>query len=95
MSYRLRPKAETDIAAIADYIARDNITAAENWVIELFETFRLLGQKSGLGRPRDDIFPGIRTLPRGSYLIIFRQQDYGVLIIRVVHASRDWVKFVR
>lgn len=95
MSVEVRPLAEADIDAIADFIALDNPSAAERWVDELFATFRMLGRQHGLGRPREDVRPGLRTFPKGRYLIVFRHDGGTTTIIRVVHGAREWDKLVR
>lgn len=52
------------------------------------EKFDLLAGSPKLGPVRDDIAPGLRYLPVGSYLILYLIIDDGVETVRVVHASR-------
>jgi toxin ParE1/3/4 len=95
MSIVIRPQAEADIDAIADFIALDNPLAAERWVDELFATFLMLGRRPGMGRPREDVAFGLRTFPKGRYLIVFRRSGETTTIVRIVHGARDWTKLIR
>jgi plasmid stabilization system protein ParE len=44
----------------------------------------------GRGRARDgDLHPGLRSLPVGEYVIIYRIEDEHVQILRVLRGSRN------
>ncbi len=43
----------------------------------------------GLGRRRDDIRSGYRSLTEGEYIIIYRHAENEIVIIRVIHSKRD------
>lgn len=90
MSFRLRPQAETDIEAIALYIAADNPPAARRWLEDMLQRFRHLGEMPGMGVSRSHIRKDLRTLAAGSYLVLYVVADNGVEIIRVVHGARQW-----
>jgi toxin ParE1/3/4 len=82
-------RAEIDLIAISDYIAADNLDAALNWINEIDQTFRLLAQNPGLGEERSALQPGIRRQTFGNYLIFYRTAEDGILIVRVLHGSRQ------
>ena len=43
-----------------------------------------------MGRARDeDLRSGLRSFPVGEYVIIYRILDEDILILRVLHGSRD------
>ena len=94
MSWTLRrsEKAIDDLAAIWDYIAADNLTAADRLVEELLVLFEKTADYPELGRAAEDVGEGVRLLARGSYLLIYRllPQDNVVELVRVVHGARDW-----
>lgn len=90
MSFRLLPQAEQDLLEIADYIAIDNRHAADRQVDRLQHSFRRLGEFPGLGTAHDDVRAGMRLLPVGPYLILYRITREGVEIVRVVHGAREW-----
>lgn len=43
----------------------------------------------GIGRRRDDLAPGLRSISYANYLIFYRPIDDGIEIVRVLHGSRD------
>jgi plasmid stabilization system protein ParE len=60
-------------------------------VERIAERFWILAQYPYLGRARDvDLRPGLRSFPAEDYVIIHRiAEDDAVLILHVVHGSRD------
>lgn len=95
MSYVLRPRATADLQRIAEYIADHNPDAARKWARSMVQVFELLGDYPALGHLHDDIRPGLRTYPQDNYLIIFRQSGDDAVILRIIHAARDWPKQLR
>jgi len=95
MGFRLRAKAETDILSIMNYIGQDNPAAALKWQAEIFRIFELLGDRPGIGMHHDEVRMGLKTFPRGNYLIVFKTVRNEAHILRVVHSARDWPKLVR
>lgn len=88
--FRLRPRAEADLERIADYIGADAPMASIRWFENMLATCRRLGEMPSMGVERSDIRRGLRTFPVGNYLIIYRQIDGGVEIVRVFHGARKW-----
>ena len=89
MSYRLRPKAASDIAAIAEKIAVDNPSAAANWIESVQGRCRLLGDNPEMCVLRDDMRRGLRVATVGNYLILYQAIDRDAEIVRVLHGARD------
>lgn len=94
MTYRLSRLAEKDLQDVAVYIARDNRTAARNWTANIKEKCRLLGEMRDIGVARDDLRDGLKTFPVGNYMILYRDAESGVEIVRVIHGARDWQAYV-
>jgi toxin ParE1/3/4 len=69
---QISAKAQEDIDAIADRIARDKPLAALKWIDRLHERFDVLADWPGAGQIRDDLQRGLRTLPFGNYIICYR-----------------------
>ena len=77
------------VAEIADYIARDNLTAAEKWVDGIFRSVEPLKDLPKLGRivpeiERDDF----REIIKGNYRIIYRVEPEQVSILTVRHGKQ-------
>jgi toxin ParE1/3/4 len=84
-----RPLAETDILEIWDYIADDSLAAADRWVDQLGEQFRVLATQPMMGRARDELVPGVRSFPFGHYVVFYMPLDDGIDVVRVLHGARD------
>ena len=91
MAYRLAPQAEADLEEIALYVFHEttNIEVADRVVQLIAERFDLLAEHPRAGRARDDLRPGMRAFPVGDYLVLYREAGTEVVIVRVVHGSRD------
>jgi plasmid stabilization system protein ParE len=77
-----------DLKTAAQFICRENPTAAEAFVDAAYDTFDFLARNPEVGRRRSDLeFPEIRSRRiKGfrRYLIFYRVQ-----IWRVLHGARD------
>jgi plasmid stabilization system protein ParE len=93
--YVLSVAAELDLDAIWDYIAQDNIDAADRWVSKLFDAFEALALAPGMGHKREDLtaFP-ILFWPVGAYLILYLVRDEWVEIVAVTQGARDIPAFL-
>jgi toxin ParE1/3/4 len=93
--FRLSPEAEAELDAIWIRIAHDSgsFDIATRVVESVTERFWLLARYPYMGRRRDeDLRPGLRSFPADDYVIIHRiEKDDVVLILHVVHGSRDMV----
>jgi len=92
VAYRLAPEAETDLDDIWYYIARESnsIQIADRLIDSITETFFLLATHPHIGRRRDeDLRPGLRSFPVGSYVVLYRVENHNALILRVIRGSRD------
>ena len=67
--YVLGVDADFDLDDIREYIAADNIDAADRWIQKLFDTFEALGRTPGMGHRREDLTPYPALFwPVGAYL---------------------------
>lgn len=91
MAYRLAPEAEADLQDIAFYIFQEtgNVEIADRVIQLVAQRFVLLADHPHAGRARDDLRPGIRVFPVGDYLLLYREAGGDVVIVRVLHGSRD------
>lgn len=89
MKYTLAPIARRDLDEIWDYIARDNVNAADRVLEQLAEKFSLLAIHKLIGRQEDRFGRGVRVLPHNAYLIFYLSDRDPIEIVRVIHSARD------
>ena len=80
---------ESDLEAIADYIAQDNPMRAVSFIREIREELRLVGQNPLLYQLRPEIGEDARLAVVGRYVILFHIVDEVVRIERVIFGGRD------
>ena len=49
----------------------------------------LLSSQPKMGRARDDLSLGLRSMPFGRYVIFYEPLPDGIDIVRVLHSARD------
>jgi toxin ParE1/3/4 len=88
---RVSPQAHAALDDIWFYLARESgcVDVADRQVQAIAGRFPLLEQWPMVGRARDDLRAGLRSYPVGRYLIIYRANGPDVLILHIIHASRD------
>jgi toxin ParE1/3/4 len=96
MKYRISRKADADIERICEHIAEDNPDAADRLDEQIHRAIQLLAKFPGLGHTRPDVTDK-RYLFRavGNYLIAYRMEHKELVVVRVVHGSRDFRKLFR
>lgn len=85
----LLPSAKNDLDEIWDYIAEDNLSAADRLIETFDQKLHLLAENPKLGVERFRLAPGLRIFPVGNYNIFYRPASNGIEVIRVLQASRD------
>lgn len=94
-AYSLTAQAAQDLQAIWDYIATDNLSAADRMIAEIGKALQGLAGRPGKGHVRQDLtqrpvrFWGVR-----SYLIVYRSDVEPLQILRVIHGARDLVSLL-
>jgi len=88
---RVAPEAKAELDRIWLYIARESGSAeiASRVIESIIERFWLLNRYPNIGRRRDDLRAGLRSFAAGDYIIVYRVEKDTVLIIHILHASRD------
>ena len=89
MKYTLAPSARHDLEEIWDYIANDNVEAADRVLEQFAEKFDLLAIHKLIGRQEDRFGRGVRALPQNAYLIFYPSDREPIEIVRVIHSARD------
>jgi plasmid stabilization system protein ParE len=86
----LTPRARQDINDIWDYIAVENINAADRVLYALERAMLRLAKNPGLGHWREELTDRRhRFLLIYSYLIAYRYEAKPLQVVRVLHAARD------
>jgi toxin ParE1/3/4 len=82
--------AEQDLAQILEYLDERSPVAADRLAAELDDACRLLAAQPGLGRPRDELAPGIRSVViEKKYVVLFRVTDDAIVVVRIVHGAMN------
>ena len=93
--YVLSTGAELDLDEIFEYIAQDNVAAADRWIGRLFDAFDKLARNPGMGHKLNGLttYP-VLFWPVGAYLIIYRVQSELIEIVAVTQGARDIPSFL-
>ena len=83
------PAAQADAIEIWAYIAEDNAPAADRLLARFDQIIHKVALQPHIGKTVDEIAPGIRFFPVGSYLIFYRVVADGIEISRILHGARD------
>ena len=79
-------RAEADLDDIITFtIDRWNKAQADRYVAALDDCCQRLADNPLIGRACDEFLPGLRRMEQGSHVVFYRQRDYGVRIIRILH----------
>jgi len=94
-SIRLLRAAEEDLSEIIEYIAAQNLTAAEDLAAKLEASISLLAGSPYRGRIPDDehlIRLGYRFLVVANHLIFYTIEEHTIFIHRIIHGARDYLR---
>lgn len=80
---------------IADHIALDRPSAAENWLRLTYQLFELLAAQPDMGEQIPTRRSGIvRRTSHGNYVVYYRPLSTGARVLRVLHGARDHEKLI-
>lgn len=88
-------QARRDLIEIADFIARDNLEAAERFLDAADAAFRLLSKMPEMGthcgfESSETVGARVWSIREfENYLVFYRPIDRGIQVVRVLHGSRD------
>ena len=92
----LSPDVLQDLQDIWDFIAADNVAAADKLEDGFFEAFEQLAKLPRMGHTRSDLTErDVRFWPVGSYLIVYRSIPSSLQIVAVLHGARDVAEVIR
>jgi plasmid stabilization system protein ParE len=95
-AYILSEDADLDLDDIWEYVAQDNIDAADRWISKMFDVFEAIGRSPGIGHKREDLtnYP-VLFFPVGAYLVVYRAIRPTVEIVAVTQGARDIPSFLQ
>jgi len=77
---------ETDLLEIALYTLRTwGESQTDRYLCKLEECCHLLADNPALGRPCDEIRPGLRRMLEGKHVVFYRDEPGGILVCRILH----------
>ena len=79
-----------DLDNIFDYIAKDSLEEAEQFVLELVRQMEKLAISGVTGRNRDELITGLRSFPFRNRCFYFFIGNDELLVVRILH-SRQFV----
>jgi len=96
---RFSPGAERDLDAIFHYIAADNPEAAQRVRRNILNTADFLAQYPELGNrirhasPRHTQIRWFVVPKFHNYLIFYQPFQDTIIVVRILHAAQDWMRF--
>lgn len=93
MKYRITKRADHDLREIGDYIAKDNLAAADKLDLLIHHEIRNLAEFPGKGHRRSDVRNRAYLFwVVGNYVIAYRIERETIVVSRVLHGARDFRK---
>ncbi|GLK77355.1 hypothetical protein GCM10008171_26090 [Methylopila jiangsuensis] len=92
MAYRTTAAAKADLFALFRYgVENFGVAKADAYFSDLLDALDLVSDAPGVGVARPELDPPCRVLFHRLHAIYYGvESDGGVLILRVLHATRDW-----
>lgn len=98
LAVRYRPEAVADLEDIFYYIARSGAggSVAERYLRRITDRCDRIGETPHAGRVRDDLRPGLRTVPfERTVVIAYMVEADAVRIVNVFYGGRDFEALYR
>ncbi|EKF73162.1 plasmid stabilization system [Alcanivorax hongdengensis A-11-3] len=90
MRYQFTNQARDDLKGIADYTLNTFGNAQAHRYLDAIEAAcNALTTTPCKGPPRDNLIPGLRSLPCQSHVLFYTVSDSVITIIRVLHKHMD------
>jgi len=89
--YAFHPEAFTDLDRIWEYIADDNVDAADQMLADIHSTLHTLAASPHIGHRRPDLTARpLRFHPvRDEYLIAYAPDESPIWVVAVIHGRRN------
>ena len=85
-TFRLTRAAEADLLEIAEYTLRTwGEAQCSTYLARLEDYCQRLADHTILGRPCNNIRPGLRRGEQGKHIVFYRRDGEGILVLRILH----------
>jgi len=82
-------QADADLLHVYRYLGERNPAAAESFIRDIDRKFENLSRFPFIGRERESLAPGLRSLAAWPHVIFYSVGDDCVTIVRVLDGRRD------
>ncbi len=84
------PAARQDLVDIWEFVAADDIDAADRLFEQIMPACRRIGSVPAIGHRRPDLTSAeVRFWPVRSYLVVYRHREEEVEVVRILSGYRD------
>jgi toxin ParE1/3/4 len=84
--FRFSRRAEADLFNIGIYTFHTwGEAQTDRYLRQLENCCQLIADIPALGRPCDEIRPGLRRMEQGKHVVFYREDPGGILISRILH----------
>ena len=97
MKLLFQERVVSDLNSIYDYIADDNVSAAEKVIDDIYEKFETLLSFLGIGSnlsSRIKAKTDFKYIINGEYVILCKQENEAVRVYRVINAKQDILRVI-
>lgn len=82
--------ANADLETTADYLAANyGLSRSDEFIDGITARMKYIAKFPRIGRSREELSPGLRSLPYKPYLIFYRIQDETIEIVRIASGYQD------
>jgi len=94
--FELTPEALNDLQGIWEFVSEDSFDAADRVLGDFYRAFDRLAESPGIGHKREDLTKqDVLFWSVHRYLVIYGRNSRPLLIVAVLHGSRDVKKLLK
>jgi toxin ParE1/3/4 len=88
-------RAASDLADILEYLDQHSPPAAERFAAAVDQRCAQLGRLPDIGRLREELAPGLRSIVIDRYVLFYRVTPNAVEVLRILHGARDLERIMK
>ncbi len=90
LKIQLTKSADADLKQAHDFIARDNVPAAEKTIFYILGAIDYLPKHPNIGRTGRVPHTRELVVSRTPFIIIYKIHSSTIFVLRILHAARKW-----